>query len=122
MASHPAVLIAGAVINCLGTGVLLPPLVTAAMSRLDYADRGRGTGLWTAAFFLGEFVCPVALIGVAAATGSLAGAVAVLGAASAATAAGLWLARRRAAAPAEVSPARPGPAPAVGSGTPASST
>lgn len=121
MASHPAVLIAGAVINCLGTGVLLPSLVTAAMSRLDYADRGRGTGLWTAAFFLGEFVCPVALIGVAAA-GSLAGAVVVLGAASAATAAGLWLARRRAAAPAEVSPARPGPAPDVGSETPASST
>jgi len=31
--------------------VLLPSLLTLAMSRLDYADHGRGTGLCTAAFF-----------------------------------------------------------------------
>ncbi|MFF8320879.1 MFS transporter [Streptomyces bobili] len=72
-------LIAGAVLNCFGTGLLLPSLLTLAMSRLDYADRGRGIGLWTAAFFLGEFVCPLVLLGGKGALGSLASAVALLG-------------------------------------------
>lgn len=94
LADGPAPLIAGAVLNCLGTGVLLPSLLTTAMSRLEYADRGRGTGLWTAAFFFGEFVCPLVLIGLESVVGSLAGAVGVLGLASGAVAAGLLLAGR----------------------------
>ncbi|MFI7300713.1 MFS transporter [Streptomyces sp. NPDC050121] len=95
LASSPLVVIAGAVLNCLGTGILLPSLLTIAMSRLDYADRGRGTGLWTAAFFAGEFVCPLVLIALESATGSLAHAVGLLGLASALTAGGLLLGRRR---------------------------
>ncbi|MFK0159912.1 MFS transporter [Streptomyces sp. NPDC090493] len=95
LASSPAVVIAGAVLNCLGTGILLPSLLTIAMSKLDYADRGRGTGLWTAAFFAGEFVCPLVLIGLESATGSLAKAVGLLGLASALTAGGLLLGGRR---------------------------
>ncbi|WSS31599.1 MFS transporter [Streptomyces sp. NBC_01185] len=73
------VLIAGAVLNCVGTGLLLPSLLTLAMSRLDFADRGRGTGLWTAAFFLGEFVCPLVLLGGKDVLGDLASAVGLLG-------------------------------------------
>lgn len=88
-------LIAGGILNCVGTGILLPSLLTVAMSRLDYADRGRGTGLWTAAFFAGEFVCPLVLLGVASAAGGLAAAVGLLGIASALVSAGLLLARRR---------------------------
>ncbi|CAM5310148.1 MFS transporter [Streptomyces aurantiogriseus] len=95
LASSPLVVIAGAVLNCLGTGILLPSLLTIAMSRLDYANRGRGTGLWTAAFFAGEFVCPLVLIALESATGSLAHAVGLLGLASALTAGGLLLGRRR---------------------------
>jgi MFS family permease len=94
LADGPVLLIAGAVLNCLGTGVLLPSLLTTAMSRLEYADRGRGTGLWTAAFFFGEFVCPLVLIGLESVVGSLAGAVGVLGLASGAVAAGLLLGGR----------------------------
>ncbi|MER6157668.1 MFS transporter [Streptomyces sp. NPDC001868] len=94
LAGDPVPLIAGGILNCVGTGILLPSLLTAAMSRLDYADRGRGTGLWTAAFFAGEFVCPLVLIGVASAAGGLAAAVGLLGLASALVAAGLLLARR----------------------------
>jgi MFS family permease len=94
LADGPVLLIAGAVLNCLGTGVLLPSLLTTAMSRLEYADRGRGTGLWTAAFFFGEFVCPLVLIGLESAVGSLAGAVGVLGLASGVVAAGLLLGGR----------------------------
>ncbi|MFE6338493.1 MFS transporter [Streptomyces sp. NPDC057798] len=76
---HLALLIIGAVVNCVGTGLLLPSLLTLALSRLDFADRGRGTGLWTAAFFLGEFLCPLALLAAQGVLGTLASAVLLLG-------------------------------------------
>ncbi|MQY39933.1 hypothetical protein SRB17_79610 [Streptomyces sp. RB17] len=88
-------LVIGAVVNCVGTGMLLPALLTSAMSRLAFEHRGRGTGLWMAAFFGGEFVCPLVLLAVQSAVGSLAGAVGVLGLAAALVAAGLFAARRR---------------------------
>ncbi|MFF5898686.1 MFS transporter [Streptomyces argenteolus] len=72
-------LILGAVLNCVGTGLLLPSLLTLAMSRLAFADRGRGTGLWTSAFFLGEFACPLILLGGEQALGDLGTAVGALG-------------------------------------------
>ncbi|MFG3138623.1 MFS transporter [Streptomyces sp. NPDC048211] len=72
-------LIVGAVVNCVGTGLLLPSLLTLAMSRLDFADRGRGTGLWTSAFFLGEFACPLILLGGKESFGGLGSAVGALG-------------------------------------------
>jgi MFS family permease len=92
-------LIAGAVLNCFGTGLLLPSLLTLAMSRLEYADRGRGIGLWTAAFFLGEFVCPLVLLGGKGALGSLASAVALLGFATLTVSAVLLPLARRTAVP-----------------------
>ncbi|WP_128437404.1 MFS transporter [Streptomyces cyaneus] len=95
LAGNPPLLVVGAVINCLGTGMLLPALLTSAMSRLAFEDRGRGTGLWMAAFFGGEFVCPLVLLAVASGVGSLAGAVGVLGVAAALVAAGLSAAARR---------------------------
>ncbi|MET9778574.1 MFS transporter [Streptomyces sp. NPDC006367] len=96
LADDVPLLVAGAVINCVGTGMLLPALLTSAMSRLAFEDRGRGTGLWMAAFFGGEFVCPLVLLAVEPAVGSLAGAVGVLGLAAALVAAGLAAVRRRA--------------------------
>ncbi|MEV6947557.1 MFS transporter [Streptomyces sp. NPDC051172] len=98
LAGNAPLLVAGAVINCVGTGMLLPALLTGAMSRLAFEDRGRGTGLWTAAFFAGEFVCPLVLLAVESAVGSLAGAVGILGLAAALVAAGLLAVRRRALA------------------------
>ncbi|MFC8347087.1 MFS transporter [Streptomyces sp. NPDC057280] len=95
VAGNPALLVVGAVVNCVGTGMLLPALLTSAMSRLAFEDRGRGTGLWTAAFFGGEFLCPLVLLGAEALVGSLAGAVGVLGAAAAVVAGGLLTAGRR---------------------------
>lgn len=67
------------------------------MSRLEFADRGRGTGLWTSAMFGGTFVLPLALLGVEKAVGSLASAVGMLGVAAALVAAGLVWAQRRTA-------------------------
>ncbi|MGW5655552.1 MFS transporter [Streptomyces humi] len=93
LAGSAPLLVAGAVVNCVGTGMLLPALLTGAMSRLAFEDRGRGTGLWTAAFFGGEFVCPLVLLGGEAGVGSLAGAVGLLGLACALVAAGLFAAQ-----------------------------
>jgi MFS family permease len=98
LAGNAPLLVAGAVINCVGTGMLLPALLTGAMSRLAFEDRGRGTGLWMAAFFGGEFVCPLVLLAGQSAAGSLAGAVGALGLATALVATGLLTARRRATA------------------------
>ncbi|MER5215476.1 MFS transporter [Streptomyces sp. NPDC002838] len=98
LAESAPLLVIGAVVNCVGTGMLLPALLTSAMSRLAFEDRGRGTGLWMAAFFGGEFVCPLVLLAGESVVGSLAGAVGVLGLAATIVAAGLWAARRRAGA------------------------
>ncbi|MGW0648839.1 MFS transporter [Streptomyces umbrinus] len=95
LAPNPVLLTIGAVINCLGGGIMLPSLLTLAMSKLDYADRGRGTGLWTGSFFLGQFISPLVALALASAVGSLANAVGVLALAGAVAAAALGLARRR---------------------------
>ncbi|MFJ8804060.1 MFS transporter [Streptomyces sp. NPDC102487] len=98
LADSAPFLVVGAVVNCLGTGMLLPALLIRGMSRLEFADRGRGTGLWTSAMFGGTFVLPLVLLGVEKAVGALASAVGLLGAATALMAAGLLWARRRQAA------------------------
>jgi MFS family permease len=46
----------------IGAGMLLPTLLTWAVARLPFGVRGRGTGLWTATFSLGQFVCNNAAI------------------------------------------------------------
>ncbi|MFF4341157.1 MFS transporter [Kitasatospora sp. NPDC001540] len=109
LADSVPVLVVGAVVNCLGTGLLLPTLITRTMALLTPADRGRGTGLWNAAFFLGEFVCPLVLLGLAGATDGLANAVGLLGATTLAVAAGLAVTRAR-RGPAAPHPARNAPA------------
>jgi len=79
----PVVITVGAVFTGFGTGMLLPTLLTWAVNRLTFDQRGRGTGLWTGTLFLGEFVCPLALAAIGAGAGGLQGALAVLGIASA---------------------------------------
>ncbi|GAA4700450.1 MFS transporter [Pseudonocardia yuanmonensis] len=81
--ASPVVITLGAVLTGFGTGMLLPTLLTWAVNRLGFDRRGRGTGLWTGALFLGEFLCPLILAAVGAGVGGLQGALAVLGVASA---------------------------------------
>jgi MFS family permease len=95
LAPNPVVLTVGAVINCLGSGIMLPSLLTLAMSKLDYADRGRGTGLWTGSFFLGQFICPLVVLALTSAVGTLANALGVLALAGTAATAALSLTARR---------------------------
>ena len=67
----------------IGAVVLLPTLLTWAVSGLRLEQRGRGTGIWTGSLFIGQFVSPV-LVGIAAATlGGLPMALGVLGVLSA---------------------------------------
>ncbi|MDX6739131.1 MFS transporter [Actinocorallia sp. A-T 12471] len=73
------VVVLGAVITGFGTGLLLPTLLTWAVDGLPFAQRGRGTGVWTSALFLGEFLSPLVVGGLAAATTDLGGALGVVG-------------------------------------------
>jgi MFS family permease len=74
-----AVITVGAVITGAGTGLLLPVLVTWATNGLTFAERGRGTGLWTGTLFVGQFLSPVLIMGLAGAVGGLRPALGVLG-------------------------------------------
>ncbi|NJP98481.1 MFS transporter [Nonomuraea sp. FMUSA5-5] len=75
----------------LGSGLLLPSLLSWTLTGLSYAQRGRGTGFWVAALFLGEFICPLAILALNAALGGLGMAICAAGVLSLAVAA---LARR----------------------------
>jgi MFS family permease len=68
----------GAVLTGFGTGLLLPTLLTWAVNRLHFEQRGRGTGLWTGTLFIGEFTSPLILAGIGAGFGGLQPALGVL--------------------------------------------
>ncbi|KHL10025.1 UNVERIFIED_CONTAM: MFS transporter [Mumia flava] len=72
----------GAVIGSAGTGLMLPTLLTWAISTLPFEQRGRGTGLWTSAFFIGQFFCPLIVVALTAILGGLGGALVVVGVAA----------------------------------------
>ena len=69
-------LIAGFVIlAAVGCGILLPNMMAWTMRTLPPQMRGRGMGLWTGAFFLGQFIAPLIVAAVTSVTGSLAMAI-----------------------------------------------
>ncbi|MBO3744264.1 MFS transporter [Actinoplanes flavus] len=77
------VITAGAVLTGAGTGLLLPVLLTWATNGLSFAERGRGTGLWTGSLFVGEFLSPILITGLSGALGGLRPALGALGVATA---------------------------------------
>lgn len=58
-AGTPLPFLLGCFVNQLGAGMLLPTLLVWAMSGLPFEIRSRGAGLWTGAFSIGQFLCPV---------------------------------------------------------------
>jgi MFS family permease len=80
--SVPVVVVA-AVVTGLGNGLLLPSLLTWALGSLSFEQRGRGTGWWTAAVFLGQFICPLVVLGLSDAISGLGSALVVVGVAAA---------------------------------------
>ncbi|MEH6484688.1 MULTISPECIES: MFS transporter [Pseudomonas] len=61
--SHAMVVVA-VLINGLGIGLMLPTLITWIMSHVDFFQRGRAAGMFTAALFAGEFVSPLAVLAI----------------------------------------------------------
>jgi MFS family permease len=76
--SVPAFLV-GCAINQIGAGLLLPTLLVWAMSQLDFEIRGRGAGLWTGAFALGQWLSPIIIAFFSARMGGLLPSFSVLG-------------------------------------------
>ncbi|WP_245817163.1 MFS transporter [Geodermatophilus saharensis] len=88
----PAVVVA-AVVTGLGNGLLLPSMLSWALGSLTFEQRGRATGVWTSALFVGQFVCPLAVLAVSGALGGPGAALALLGAVSVVAAVGVRLGR-----------------------------
>lgn len=73
-------LVGFSVVACIGSGMLLPNMLTWTMSSLPPEMRGRGMGMWTGAFFLGQFVAPLVTASVVPFTGGFAQAFMAYGA------------------------------------------
>lgn len=71
--------VAGATVQQLGGGMVIPALLAWGQARLPFDQRGRGMGIWATSFFAGAFLCPPILSAVAGAAGGLAPAILVMG-------------------------------------------
>jgi MFS family permease len=63
-AQNHFMVIVAVLINGLGIGLMLPTLITWAMSLVDFHHRGRASGGFTAAIFAGEFLSPLVVLAV----------------------------------------------------------
>lgn len=61
----------GCFVNQLGAGLLLPTLLVWSMNILDFDVRSRGTGMWQAAFSLGQWLSPIVVTFIALRVGGL---------------------------------------------------
>lgn len=68
-----ALTVASAVVICIGNGLMLPTMLAWVLRRLPPATRGRGTGVWTGAFFLAQFVAPIVATALSSLLGGMAG-------------------------------------------------
>ncbi|MBY6708636.1 MFS transporter [Rhodococcus sp. BP-241] len=82
LAATPLLVAAGGIVASAGCGLLLPTLLLAVVSDLDFAQRARGTGAWTAAMFSGEFASPLVVVALGAVFGGLGSALVAFGAAA----------------------------------------
>lgn len=74
------VVAAGAAVQQLGGGIVIPALLAWGQAILPLEQRGRGMGIWATAFFGGTFLCGPMVAAVATAAGGLLPAMTVLGA------------------------------------------
>lgn len=59
------------VVASIGFGILLPTMLNWVLSVLPKSAIGRGTGLWTGGFFLGQFTAPIIMIALSMQIGGL---------------------------------------------------
>ena len=62
-----------------GAGMAVPALIAWAQSKFAFEHRGRGMGVWTSAFFLGQAISPIIVGTIAARIGTMQGAFLVSG-------------------------------------------
>ena len=70
---------AGVVIQQIAAGMAVPTLLTWTQSKFDFRHRGRGMGIWTAAFFLAQSQSPRLVHVLEQSTGSMKGAFVTAG-------------------------------------------
>jgi MFS family permease len=80
--TEPHLFVLAAACNQLGCGMVLPTLLTWAARGLQYEVRGRGIGIWTGTFSVGQFLSGVLVTLLASAAGGVLPAFVVLGAMS----------------------------------------
>ncbi|MBC2668850.1 MFS transporter [Novosphingobium piscinae] len=62
---------ASLVIQQTGAGMAVPALIAWAQSKFSFVHRGRGMGIWTSAFFLGQAISPLIVGTIAQSAGSM---------------------------------------------------
>lgn len=75
--------VGGVLVQQLGIGMSVPALIAWTQTKVSFANRGRAMGVWTSCFFLGQFLSPWVTGLAEDSTGSVQGAFAVVGIASA---------------------------------------
>lgn len=98
-AGQVAPFLIGCFINQFGAGMLLPTLLVWAMDGLAFDIRARAAGLWTGAFSVGQFLCPLVVTFSSDHVGGLPGAFGVLSVAAALGVAGALPANLRKVVP-----------------------
>lgn len=48
----------------MGSGIVVPGLIAWAQTQFSFEHRGRGMGVWTSTFFIGQFISPAVVAGV----------------------------------------------------------
>jgi len=77
----PAV-VTGIVIQQIGIGMSVPALIAWTQTKLTFAHRGRGMGIWAACFFIGQFLSPWISARIDGIAGGIQGVFAVTGVAA----------------------------------------
>ena len=72
-------MVAGMALQQTGAGMAVPTLIAWAQGYLPFEHRGRGMGVWTSAFFLGQFVSPLLVSMARMSSGSMQGAFVIAG-------------------------------------------
>nr|WP_180202944.1 MFS transporter [Pseudomonas sp. SbOxS1]NYU02520.1 MFS transporter [Pseudomonas sp. SbOxS1] len=83
--------VAAALVAQVGCGMLIPALINWCLGSLSAQYRGRGVGIWTGAFFIGQFISPFTVTLLASALGGLAAAIVALGGVSLVALLVVWL-------------------------------
>lgn len=79
LSTTPQMMTGVAMIQQVGSGMLVPSLILWATGSLSPQHRGKGMGFWSAAFFLGQFTSPLFVNVVRAQTGGMLDAFAAIG-------------------------------------------